>query len=68
MEKKKEKKKGNDVLIVRDEKSGEVSVVAGLNADGTPKRVPAKHGHQQDFLRFDRNSDMLDSFLRNFYR
>jgi len=68
MEKKKEKKKGNDVLIVRDEKSGEVSVVAGLNADGTPKRVPAEHKHQQDFLRFDRNSDMLDSFLRNFYR
>jgi len=68
MEKKKEKRNGHDVLVVRDEKTGEVGVVAGLNADGTPKRVPAKHEHQQDFLRFDRNSDMLDSFLRNFYR
>ena len=26
-----------DVLIVRDEKTGEISVVAGLNADGSPK-------------------------------
>ena len=31
-----------DVLIVRDEKTGEISVVAGLNADGSPKRTPAK--------------------------
>ena len=30
-----------DVLIVRDEKTGEISVVAGLNADGSPKRTPA---------------------------
>ena len=28
-----------DVLIVRDEKTGEISVVAGLNADGSPKRT-----------------------------
>lgn len=62
------KKNEQDVLIVRDEKSGEVSVVAGLNADGTPKRVAAKAEHQQDFLRFDRNSDAIDSFFRNFYR
>ncbi len=27
------------MLIVRDEKTGEISVVAGLNADGTPKRT-----------------------------
>ena len=33
------KTKEKDVLIVRDEKTGEISVVAGLNADGTPKRV-----------------------------
>ena len=31
------KKDEKDVLVVRDEKTGEISVVAGLNADGTPK-------------------------------
>ena len=35
------KKDEKDVLIVRDEKTGEISVVAGLNADGSPKRTPA---------------------------
>lgn len=63
-----EKKNEKDVLIVRDDKTGEVSVVAGLNADGTPKRVAAKAELSQDFLRFDRNSDAIDSFFRNFYR
>ena len=36
-----------DVLIVRDEKTGEISVVAGLNADGSPKRTPAKAENAQ---------------------
>ena len=44
-------KKNNrkDVLIVRDEKTGEISVVAGLNADGSPKRTPAKAGERAEF-------------------
>ncbi len=57
-----------DVLVVRDEKTGEISVVAGLSRDGTPKRAPAKAENTPDFLRFDRNSDLMDSFFRNFYR
>ena len=57
-----------DVLVVRDEKTGEISVVAGLSRDGTPKRAPAKSENTSDFLRFDRNSDLMDSFFRNFFR
>lgn len=56
------------MLVVRDEKTGEISVVAGLSRDGTPKRAPAKAENTPDFLRFDRNSDLMDSFFRNFYR
>lgn len=63
-----EKKKDEEVLLVRDEKTGEISVVAGLNKDGTPKRTPANQKHAQDFLRFDRNGDALTTFLTNFYR
>ena len=62
------KKDEKDVLVVRDEKTGEISVVAGLSRDGTPKRAPAKAENTSDFLRFDRNSDLMDSFFRNFYR
>ena len=64
----KKKSDEQDVLVVRDEKTGEISVVAGLSRDGTPKRAPAKAENTTDFLRFDRNSDLMDSFFRNFYR
>ena len=64
----KKKSDEQDVLVVRDEKTGEISVVAGLSRDGTPKRAPAKAENTPDFLRFDRNSDLMDSFLRNFFR
>ena len=57
-----------DVLIVRDEKTGEISVVAGLNADGTPKRTPAKAENARSFLQFDRHGDVLDNFFKNFFR
>ena len=55
------KKDEKDVLVVRDEKTGEISVVAGLNADGTPKRTPAKAENAQSFLQFDRHGDVLDN-------
>ena len=64
----KKKSDEQDVLVVRDEKTGEISVVAGLSRDGTPKRAPAMAENTPDFLRFDRNSDLMDSFFRNFFR
>ena len=65
---KQKKKKQEDVLVVRDEKTGEISVVAGLDARGYPKRAQAKAEHSQEFLRFDRHGDAIDNFMRNFYR
>ncbi len=63
-----QKKREQDVLIVRDEQTGEIGVVAGLKRDGTPNLKPARAEHAQDFLRFDRHSDALDNFFANFYR
>ena len=62
------KTKEQDVLLVRDEKTGEIGVIAGLGSDGTPKRVPPEVEHAQDFLKFDRGGDMLDNFFLNFMR
>lgn len=62
------KKKQEDVLVVRDEKTGEISVVAGLDGKGYPKMTKAKPEHSQEFLRFDRHGDVIDNFFRNFYR
>lgn len=63
-----QKKNQKDVLIVRDEKTGEISVVAGLKKNGTPKTTAASGANQKDFLLFDKNSNPLDSFLDNFFR
>lgn len=63
-----QEKKEQDVLIVRDEKTGEISVVAGLEKDGTPKRVPAKPENSQSFMKFDKHGDVLDNFFTNFFR
>lgn len=63
-----QKKKEKDVLVVRDEKTGEIGVVSGLNGDGTPKTTPATGANQQNFLSFDKNSNALESFFENFYR
>ena len=63
-----QKKKEQDVLIVRDEQTGEIGIVAGLKSDGTPNLKPAKAEHAQDFLRFDRHGDVLDNFFVNFFR
>jgi hypothetical protein len=60
--------KEKDVLIVKDEKTGEIGVVSGQKDDGTPKTTGAKPENRQDFLRFDRNGDVLDNFLTNFFR
>ena len=54
-------------MCIRDRKTGEISVVAGLNADGTPKRTPAKAENAQSFLQFDRHGDVLDNFFKNFF-
>ena len=62
------KKKEEDVLVVRDEKTGEISVLAGLDGKGYPKTTPPKAEHSQEFLRFDRHGDAIDNFMRNFYR
>jgi len=60
--------KEKDVLIVKDEKTGEIGVVSGQKDDGTPKITGAKPENRQAFLRFDRNGDVLDNFLTNFFR
>lgn len=55
-----------DILLVRDEKTGELGVVGGLRSDGSPRTVPAKPEHSKDFMTFDRHGDLIDNFSRIF--
>lgn len=63
-----QRKKEQDVLVVKDEQTGEIGVVAGLKRDGTPNMRAAKPEHEREFLRFDRHGDVLDNFFSNFFR
>ena len=57
-----------DILLVRDEKTGQLGVVGELRSDGSPKTVPAKPEHSRDFMTFDRHGDVIDNFFKNFFR
>ncbi len=57
-----------DILLVRDEKTGELGVVGELHGDGSPRTVPAKPEHSKDFMTFDRHGDVIDNFFKNFFR
>lgn len=63
-----QRKKEQDVLVVKDEQTGEIGVVAGLKRDGTPNMRAAKPEYEREFLRFDRHGDVLDNFFSNFFR
>ncbi len=57
--------KPKDILLVKDEKTGEIGVVSGLKKDGSPNLENAKKGNK-DFILFDRGGDVLDNFFKNF--
>lgn len=57
-----------DILLVRDEKTGQLGVVGELHSDGAPRTVPAKPEHSKDFMTFDRHGDVIDNFFKNFFR
>ena len=61
-------KNEKDVLIIKDERTGEVGVAAGMNKDGSPQISNGKKSNGQDFLHFDRGGNMLDNFMLNFLR
>ncbi len=57
--------KPKDILLVKDEKTGEIGVVSGLKKDGTPNLEDARKGNK-DFIYFDRGGDVMDNFFKNF--
>lgn len=60
--------KDQDVLLVKEKDSDKLSVVTGMNEDGTPKTATPKQGNEPDFLKIDKNSDALENFMSNFMR
>lgn len=59
----------SELLLVRnrdDPKSG-LRVVSGTDEHGSIQTVPANARNENSFLKFDKNSSILENFIRNFW-
>lgn len=55
-------------MLVSEKGSNKLSVVAGLNENGTPRTVKAKEENEPEFLKIDRHGGVLENFMSNFLR
>ena len=56
------------VLIARDNETGKVGAVTGLNKDGTPKMTDVKSAKLSDLVKFSKGQNPMEAFLSNFVR
>lgn len=57
-----------EVLIARNNDTGQVGAVTGLNEDGTPKMTDVKTAKLSDLVKFSKGQNPLEAFLSNFVR
>lgn len=57
-----------EVLIARNNETGQVGAVAGLNEDGTPKMADVKSAKLSDLVKFSKGQNPLEAFMSNFIR
>ena len=57
-----------EVLIARNNETGQVGAVVGQNPDGTPKMADAKTAKLSDLVKFNKNQNPIEAFIANFMR
>lgn len=57
-----------EVLIARNNETGQVGAVAGINDDGTPKLTDVRSSKISDLIKFSKGQNPLEAFLSNFIR
>ncbi len=62
-----ELKPEKEVLLVGNEGSDRLEVVSKVDENGALKTVAPKQANEADFLKFDKHSNMLESFLKNYF-
>lgn len=60
--------KDQDVLLVNENGDTKLNVVAGLGEDGKPRVVPPKNENEPNFMKLDKQGNVLDNFMANFVR
>ena len=56
------------MLIARNNETGQVGAVTGLNEDGTPKMTDVKSAKISDLVKFQKGQNPLEAFMSNFVR
>ena len=62
------KDQNEEVLIARNNETGQVGAVTGLNEDGTPKISNPMFVTLEDLVKFKKGQNPLEAFLSNFVR
>lgn len=57
-----------EVLIARDNTSGQVGAVVGQNPDGTPQMADVKSTPLSELIKFNKGQNPLEAFMSNFIR
>ncbi len=57
-----------EVLIARDNESGQVGAFIGQNPDGTPKVADVKSTPLSELIKFNKNQNPIEAFMSNFIR
>lgn len=57
-----------EVLIARDNTSGQVGAVVGQNPDGTPQMADVKSTPLSELIKFNKGQNPLEAFMSNFMR
>ncbi len=57
-----------EVLIARNNETGKVGAVTGLNEDGTPKMTDVNSAKLSDLVKFSKGQNPMEAFLSNFVR
>ncbi|MCM1140856.1 MAG: DUF3945 domain-containing protein [Muribaculum sp.] len=57
-----------EVLIARNNETGQVGAVVGQESDGTPKMTDVKSAKMSDLIKFNKGENPLEAFLSNFIR
>ena len=57
-----------EVLIARNNETGQVGAVVGQNPDGTPQMADAKTAKLSDLVKFNKGQNPLEAFISNFVR
>lgn len=57
-----------EVLIARNNETGQVGAVVGQNPDGTPKMADTKSTPFSELVKFTKGQNSLEAFMSNFIR